>query len=114
MTRDEKLAELMRLDRKAELLRQELGISSPGKVTFLARLRANDESLVVAESDGFGKATTSVVEGNYPIDYITTHERAFATEQEAEEAAAARIPARTPSIGKSEGTASTARLEWWR
>jgi hypothetical protein len=43
--------------------------------------------LIVVEADGFGGATTMVVEGNFPIDFMTKVERVFATEQEAEEAA---------------------------
>ena len=42
---------------------------------------------IVVEADGIGGAKLLVVEGNYPIDYLTKSERAFATEDAACEAA---------------------------
>jgi hypothetical protein len=56
-------------------------------VTFLAHPDVADDSLLIVEADGFGGATTSIVEGNYPVDYITKFEKAFPTEREAEAAA---------------------------
>ena len=85
MNNHEKIAELRNLQAKADLIRQELGISSPGKVTFLAESGAAGP--IVVEADGFGGATTSIIEGNYPLDYITKFERFFPSEEEAAAAA---------------------------
>jgi hypothetical protein len=89
MNTNEKLAELRSLQTKADTIREQLGISPPGKVTFLAQRDAADDDMVVVETDGFGRATTSVVEGHYPLDYITKFEKSFPREQEAEAAAEA-------------------------
>jgi hypothetical protein len=43
--------------------------------------------VVVVEADGFGGATTRVVEGNFPVDYCAKCEKSFETEREAEQAA---------------------------
>jgi hypothetical protein len=86
MNKTEKLAELRSLQTNADSIRQELGISQPGKILFLSSL-GSDNDVVVVEADGFGGATTSVVEGNYPIDYVTKFERFLPSEQDAEAAA---------------------------
>ena len=88
MNRSKKLAALRDLQAKADALRQELGISAPGKVTFLAK-RGIENSIVIVECDGFGRAATCVVEGNYPVDYLTVFKRTFTTEKDAEMTAAA-------------------------
>jgi hypothetical protein len=88
MNKNDKMAELKTLQTKADLIRQEIGISPPGKVMFLANHPATGGPVVV-EADGFGGATVSIVEGNYPIDYITKFEKSFASEGDAEEAAEA-------------------------
>jgi hypothetical protein len=82
-----KLAELRRLDKRTDALRKELGISRPGEITFVASCNEIGDDIVLVEADGFGGATTSVVEGNYPVDYLTKFQRSFPTEREAEEAA---------------------------
>ncbi len=82
-----KIAELARLQRKADAIRRELGISPPGKVKFLAPQGSSGQALVV-EADGFGRATASLVDGNYPVDYVTRLERSFPSEEEAGAAAA--------------------------
>jgi hypothetical protein len=79
------LEKLKRLQSEIDILRQELTISSPGAVLFQSRNW--DDSLILVKADGFGGATTSIVEGNYPIDYFTKFEQSFATELEAEQAA---------------------------
>jgi hypothetical protein len=89
MTKDSKLAELRRLQRRVDILREELGFSRPSETTFVATSDGTDDDTVVVEADGFGGATTSVVVGNYPVDYFTRFERHFPTEQEAEAAAEA-------------------------
>src|SRR5438067_9710656 len=82
-----KLAELKALHSRADSLRKELGIRRPGEVTFLASRSGMGDDIVVVEADGLGGATASVVEGNYPVDYLTKFERSFASESEAEAAA---------------------------
>jgi hypothetical protein len=90
----DKLALLERLHRQAESIREELGISSPGAILFSAELYAAGDDLVVVEADGFGRATTSVVVGNYPIDYLTKSEKVFGSESEALAAAQAIVEGR--------------------
>jgi hypothetical protein len=86
MNRTEKLAELRSLQARADAVRQELEFNPPGKVIYLASLDVKDDTVVV-EADGFGGATTSVVEGNYPVDFFIKFERFFPSESEAESAA---------------------------
>lgn len=82
-----KLAELRNLQNRADTLRKELGISRPGEVTFLSSCNEGGDGIIVVEADGLGGATTSVVEGNYPVDYVTKFERSFPSERAAETAA---------------------------
>jgi hypothetical protein len=79
------MKELKRLQNKSDAIRAELGINPPGAILF----QVHTDNLLVVVADGFGGATTSVVEGNYPVDYSTKYERIFASEQEAESAAEA-------------------------
>jgi hypothetical protein len=83
MSRTEKLSELRELQARCDTIRQELEINPPGKITFSAPLDVTKDNMVVIEADGFGGATTSVVEGNYPVDYMTKFERSCLTEEEA-------------------------------
>ncbi len=83
----EKLQELKNLQLRIDEIRRELGISPPGGVTYHADLDAMSDDAVVVVADGFGGATTSVVAGNYPIDYTIKFERFFSSEAEAEVAA---------------------------
>lgn len=87
MSKAEILTELRSLQARCDAIRQELEYSSPGKITYMAILDVSPDDRVVVEADGFGGAITSVVEGNYPMDYVTKFERAFPTEIEAERAA---------------------------
>ena len=87
MKANEKLTELRKLQSRVDSLREELKISSPGEVIFLAPLDEVEDDIVIIEADGFGGATTMVVEGNYPVDYLTKFERSFPSEEEAEAAA---------------------------
>ena len=87
MSKGEILTELRNLQAKCDAIRQELEWSSPGKVTYLATIDMSPDDMVVVEADGFGGATTSVVEGNYPLDYIIKFEKFFPSEIEAESAA---------------------------
>lgn len=83
----EKLPELKRVQARADTLRKELGIGLPGEILYQAYSHSVGDDLVVVVADGFGGATTSIVEGNYPVDYCTKFERQFETEREAESAA---------------------------
>ena len=80
------LAELKRLDSKAHVLRNKLGFSRPEEIIFFASCDEMNDDMVIVEANGFGGATTSVVVGNYPVDYLTKFERFFPTEREAEAA----------------------------
>jgi hypothetical protein len=87
MNSAEKLLELRGLQSKADAIREELRINPRGEVIYLASLDVCSNEMVVIEADGFGGATTSVVEGNYPVDYVTKFEKFFLSEGEAESAA---------------------------
>jgi|SRR5882672_6260022 len=87
MSANEKLAELRDLQSRADAIRQDLGISSPRTVTFLAPRSPGTDDEVVVEADGFGGATTRIVEGNYPVDSIIKFEKAFPSEKDAQAAA---------------------------
>jgi|SRR5271166_363639 len=86
-TKTKKLVELRRLQTEADAIRKELGIRPPGAILYQSWLSAVDEEMIIVEADGFGHATTRVVEGDYPMDYHTTFEKTFETEQGAERAA---------------------------
>lgn len=79
----DQLVRLKSLQAEMDALRKELRISAPGEVLYSSSLRALEDKEVVVEADGFGGATTSVVEGNYPIDYCTEFEKHFSSEDEA-------------------------------
>jgi hypothetical protein len=83
MNRDEKLAALRTFETKAAAIRKELVISPPGMVIFSARWDAGDEESVIVEADGFGGATTRIVAGNYPVDFISKFVKFFISEEEA-------------------------------
>jgi hypothetical protein len=87
MNNIENLAELRNLQARVNTLRRELECSPPGEVTYLAPLDVTSDDTVVVVADGFGGATTSVVVGNYPVDYNIKFEKSFASESEAESAA---------------------------
>jgi hypothetical protein len=83
MNKDEKLAVLRNLDAEAEAIRKELAISQPGMVIFSAQWDAGDDESVIVEADGFGGATTRIVAGNYPVDFISKFDKFFISEEEA-------------------------------
>jgi len=83
MKRDEKLADLRNLEKKAAAIRKELAISPPGMVIFSAQWDAGGDESVIVEADGFGGATTRIVAGNYPVDFISKFDRFFISEEEA-------------------------------
>jgi hypothetical protein len=83
MNKAARLVELKSLQIKADAIRAELRIGAPGAILF----QAHGDDLIIVEADGFGRAVTSIVEGNYPVDYCIKFERLFESEQEAEAAA---------------------------
>lgn len=83
MNRRDKLTGLRKLQSRADAIRKELTISPPGMLIFLSQRDSGDEEIVIVEADGFGGATTRVVEGNYPVDFIAKFEQFFISEQEA-------------------------------
>ncbi len=87
MNKVERLAELKEIQQKADGIRVELGISPPGAILYLATPDSLSNDAVIVEADGFGGATTRVVEGNFPVDYCAKYEKSFETEREAEMAA---------------------------
>ena len=78
---------IARLQSQLDELRHRLEISERGELIFREYLNSVDDDLVVVEADGLGGAILRVVDGNYPMDYVTREERKFSTETEAEEAA---------------------------
>jgi hypothetical protein len=82
------IAKLKRLQTEADAIRGKLGINAPNTVLYFASLDACSDEQVVVEADGFGGATTSTVEGNYPLDYLTHHAKEFRSEEAAIRAAA--------------------------
>ncbi len=83
----QKLNKLRRLQGDADVIRQELGISAPGEITYQAEMDVISGDTVLVKADGFGGATTRIVQGNYPVDYTTKFEKFFPTESDAENAA---------------------------
>jgi len=80
-------ARLRELQTEVDAIRRELGISSPKSVLYLSALNVTDDKCVVVEADGFGGATVSVVEGNYPIDFFAHYEKELDSEDAALEMA---------------------------
>ena len=83
MNRNQKLTRLRRLQSEIDAIRHQLGISPPGAVLYSSPICALEEEVVIVEADGMGGATTCVVEGNYPVDYITKFEKRFISEEKA-------------------------------
>ena len=86
MKRNEKLKKLRMLQAELDTIRRELGVRGPNEVLYLATLDYCDDEVIVV-ADGFGAATASVVEGNYPIDFFTRYEKEFSSEAAALRAA---------------------------
>lgn len=89
--RNEQIDNLRTLQAQADAIRKDLDITRPGVIVYQSCLNAVDGEMVVVEADGFGGATTSVVEGDYPFDYFTTFAKTFETEEDAENAAQAIV-----------------------
>lgn len=76
-----------RLQGQLDGLRKRLGVSDRGQILHRFDASHCDEEIILVEADGLGGAVLRVVEGNYPIDFYTREEQAFATETEALRAA---------------------------
>jgi hypothetical protein len=76
-----------RLQIRLDSLRKQLGISERGQVLYRFDASYCDEEIILVEADGFGGAVLRVVEGNYPMDFLTREEQTFQTEDEAVAAA---------------------------
>jgi hypothetical protein len=87
MRKDQKLKRLKLIQGEADGLRRELGISAPGAVLYQSPLRALEDEMVIVEANGFGGAAVYVVDGNFPVDFITKFERRFVSEEDAIRAA---------------------------
>jgi hypothetical protein len=83
------IVRLRKLQAEVDRIRAELGISAPGEVLYRASLDVCGDDEIVVEADGFGGATTSIVEGNFPMDYRTHYAKKFNTEEAAIHAAEA-------------------------
>jgi hypothetical protein len=83
------ITRLRRLQAEIDRIRAKLAISAPGEVLYRASLDVCGDDEIVVEADGFGGAATSVVEGNFPMDYQTHYAKKFRTEEAALHAAEA-------------------------
>lgn len=90
-TRTKRLADLRKLQTRADAIRKELAISPAGAVLYQSWMNGADDEMVIVEADGFGHATMRVVEGNYPLDYLAISEKMFQSEQDAQDAADAIV-----------------------
>ncbi len=72
-------------------LRNRLGVEQRGSVIFQADASYADEERIIVEADGLGVAVLKVVEGNYPLDFLTREESKYSTEASAVEAAEALL-----------------------
>ena len=80
MSDGETLSRLKHLYAESERIRERLHISPPNSVIFRAAINPVDDEEVVVEADGLGGAKLSIIEGNYPIDFLSLRETGFATE----------------------------------
>ncbi len=80
MSNCEKLQRLKGLQQEVDSIRKELEIHAPEEVLFSSEGDGWDDETIIVEADGFGGATTSVVEGNYPVDYLSKFEKWFELE----------------------------------
>jgi hypothetical protein len=78
---------IARLQAQLDSLRKQLRISERGQVLYRFDVSYCDDEIVLVEADGFGGAVLRVVEGNYPMDFLTREEQVFQTEDEAVKAA---------------------------
>ena len=76
------VAKLRQLQPRLDRMRNKLKISAPNAVLYQAFLDNSEEQIVV-EADGFGGATVSIVEGNYPLEFFVKNSKKFRREQAA-------------------------------
>ena len=72
---------------KLDSLRRQFGVADRGVILYRSEASYADAEFIVVEADGFGGATMRRGEGNYPTDFLTLQELAFATEFDAVRAA---------------------------
>ncbi len=89
-------AKLKNLQAEAERLREKLDLSAPGAIIYKAPWFDLGDEIVVVEADGFGGATTMIINGNYPLDYCTLYEGKFRTEGAACRTAELIVDKKTP------------------
>jgi hypothetical protein len=77
------LPKLKRLQAKIDGTRKKLKISAPKAVLYLQSTGGCDDPSVVVEADGYGGATTSVVEGRFPLEFVVHCSKRFSTEEAA-------------------------------
>ena len=68
------------LIRREETAGAGLGIGVPGEVLYLADLDMCGEKQMVMKVYGFEGAVTNIIEGKFPIDYLTCHKKRFEKE----------------------------------
>ena len=78
---------ISRLQNQLDNARKRLNVGAPGVVLYRSDVSYGDDEVALVEADGLGGAVLRVVEGNYPVDYLTQSEKAFSTEAEAVHAA---------------------------
>ena len=83
MSDKKNIVKLKQLQAEADRIRRQLGINTTNAVLFLASADDCGDEQVVVEADGFGGATVSVIEGNYPIEFLTRREKWFDSEEAA-------------------------------
>ena len=77
------LEQLHQLQAEVDTIRRDLGFSAPGTILFSSLLYTLENDVVLVEADGFGGATTCILSGHYPLDYIIKSQKHFTSEDEA-------------------------------
>ena len=80
MNTEESLLRLKQLAAESEKIGSDFHISPPNSAIFRGVINPFDDEEIVVEADGFGGATLSIVEGNYPIDFLSLRETKFTSE----------------------------------
>jgi hypothetical protein len=78
-----KKARMLALKREVDHLRNDCEFSAPGEVLFASPTDSTPNGLVIVTADGLGGAVTSIVAGNYPLDFQTLSSRQFSSESRA-------------------------------
>lgn len=80
-------------------MRLQLGFHAPGALLYRELLDIYGGSSIVVEADGFGGASTSVVQGDFPVDFLARYTKKFDSEKAATRAAEAVATRHTPPEG---------------